>query len=167
MITFGARVHALMQSRGPLCVGIDPHPGLLEQWACPTTSLAWNRSHSPRPVPWRQWLLRSSRSPPSSRSSARSRAARGWTKTQLRPSVARRKLRPSEEGCWGPRRLGLRLANREIFHHNDTTNTTEETRSMSRETPAGQSSVGLSTDTNAADRRVRRVVVVQICVPRA
>ncbi|HNO40943.1 MAG TPA: orotidine 5'-phosphate decarboxylase, partial [Marmoricola sp.] len=35
MITFGARVHALMQSRGPLCVGIDPHPGLLEQWGLP------------------------------------------------------------------------------------------------------------------------------------
>ena len=29
---FGARLRAAMDSRGPLCVGIDPHPGLLAQW---------------------------------------------------------------------------------------------------------------------------------------
>lgn len=29
---FGARLHAAMQARGPLCVGIDPHPGLLHAW---------------------------------------------------------------------------------------------------------------------------------------
>jgi orotidine-5'-phosphate decarboxylase len=29
---FGARLHAAMASRGPLCVGIDPHPGLLSSW---------------------------------------------------------------------------------------------------------------------------------------
>jgi orotidine-5'-phosphate decarboxylase len=29
---FGARLHAAMAARGPLCVGIDPHPELLAQW---------------------------------------------------------------------------------------------------------------------------------------
>jgi orotidine-5'-phosphate decarboxylase len=29
---FGARLAALTQARGPLCVGIDPHPGLLRDW---------------------------------------------------------------------------------------------------------------------------------------
>ena len=29
---FGARLRAAMDTRGPLCVGIDPHPGLLTQW---------------------------------------------------------------------------------------------------------------------------------------
>lgn len=29
---FGLRLRAVMQSRGPLCVGIDPHPGLLAAW---------------------------------------------------------------------------------------------------------------------------------------
>ncbi|MBT1003737.1 orotidine-5'-phosphate decarboxylase [Paenarthrobacter sp. DKR-5] len=29
---FGARLEAAMLARGPLCVGIDPHPGLLAQW---------------------------------------------------------------------------------------------------------------------------------------
>ncbi|MCW2818578.1 MAG: orotidine-5-phosphate decarboxylase [Marmoricola sp.] len=33
--TFGARLHAAMADRGPLCVGIDPHPGLLEAWGLP------------------------------------------------------------------------------------------------------------------------------------
>lgn len=32
---FGARLRALMDARGPLCVGIDPHPGLLERWGLP------------------------------------------------------------------------------------------------------------------------------------
>lgn len=30
--TFGARLHAATRSRGPLCVGIDPHPELLRSW---------------------------------------------------------------------------------------------------------------------------------------
>lgn len=30
--TFGARLSAAMGERGPLCVGIDPHPGLLADW---------------------------------------------------------------------------------------------------------------------------------------
>ncbi len=29
---FGHRLHEAIASRGPLCVGIDPHPFLLEQW---------------------------------------------------------------------------------------------------------------------------------------
>jgi len=32
---FGARLHAAMARRGPLCVGIDPHPGLLAAWGLP------------------------------------------------------------------------------------------------------------------------------------
>ena len=30
--TFGARLGAAMDAHGPLCVGIDPHAGLLERW---------------------------------------------------------------------------------------------------------------------------------------
>ena len=29
---FGTRLRAAMDDRGPLCAGIDPHPGLLESW---------------------------------------------------------------------------------------------------------------------------------------
>ena len=29
---FGDRLAKAMAERGPLCVGIDPHPNLLEQW---------------------------------------------------------------------------------------------------------------------------------------
>jgi orotidine-5'-phosphate decarboxylase len=32
---FGARLHAATAARGPLCVGIDPHPGLLSAWGLP------------------------------------------------------------------------------------------------------------------------------------
>ena len=32
MTTFGARLHAAMDERGPLCAGIDPHAGLLRAW---------------------------------------------------------------------------------------------------------------------------------------
>lgn len=32
MNTFGQRLRAAMDSRGPLCVGIDPHAGLLQRW---------------------------------------------------------------------------------------------------------------------------------------
>ena len=31
-MTFGARLRAAMDARGPLCVGVDPHPGLLRAW---------------------------------------------------------------------------------------------------------------------------------------
>ena len=33
--TFGARLAAAMDAHGPLCVGIDPHPGLLRAWGLP------------------------------------------------------------------------------------------------------------------------------------
>jgi orotidine-5'-phosphate decarboxylase len=32
---FGARLRAAMDLRGPLCVGIDPHPSLLADWGLP------------------------------------------------------------------------------------------------------------------------------------
>jgi orotidine-5'-phosphate decarboxylase len=31
-MTFGARLHAAIRERGPFCVGIDPHAGLLHEW---------------------------------------------------------------------------------------------------------------------------------------
>ncbi len=34
---FGARLRAAMDSRGPLCVGIDPHAHLLDAWGLPDT----------------------------------------------------------------------------------------------------------------------------------
>jgi orotidine-5'-phosphate decarboxylase len=35
METFGERLHRTVAKRGPLCVGIDPHPALLEKWGLP------------------------------------------------------------------------------------------------------------------------------------
>ncbi|WP_341361148.1 orotidine-5'-phosphate decarboxylase [Georgenia sp. M64] len=32
LVPFGARLAAAMAAQGPLCVGIDPHPGLLRAW---------------------------------------------------------------------------------------------------------------------------------------
>ncbi|MER7418555.1 orotidine-5'-phosphate decarboxylase [Micromonospora peucetia] len=32
MDSFGSRLHRAVTERGPLCVGIDPHPGLLARW---------------------------------------------------------------------------------------------------------------------------------------
>ncbi len=32
---FGARLRTAMDSRGPFCVGIDPHPALLDAWGLP------------------------------------------------------------------------------------------------------------------------------------
>ena len=31
-MTFGSRLRAAMEARGPLCAGIDPHPALLDAW---------------------------------------------------------------------------------------------------------------------------------------
>jgi orotidine-5'-phosphate decarboxylase len=31
-VTFGARLRAALDARGPLCVGVDPHAGLLRDW---------------------------------------------------------------------------------------------------------------------------------------
>jgi orotidine-5'-phosphate decarboxylase len=36
--TFGARLARLVDERGPLCVGIDPHPSLLSDWGLPATA---------------------------------------------------------------------------------------------------------------------------------
>src|SRR5829696_7559504 len=58
----------------------------------------------------------------SSRSSARSRAQRGWTKTQLLPSVERRTLRPSDDPD-GRRTLGLRFDTTDL-----KTKTTKDTK---------------------------------------
>ncbi len=35
--TFGTRLRAAMDARGPLCAGIDPHPGLLRAWGLSDT----------------------------------------------------------------------------------------------------------------------------------
>lgn len=37
-VSFGDRLWEAMRERGPLCVGIDPHPGLLEQWGLPLSA---------------------------------------------------------------------------------------------------------------------------------
>jgi orotidine-5'-phosphate decarboxylase len=37
MSTFGERLRAAMDERGPLCAGIDPHAGLLAAWGLPDT----------------------------------------------------------------------------------------------------------------------------------
>jgi orotidine-5'-phosphate decarboxylase len=42
-MTFGARLHAAMRDRGPLCVGIDPHAALLEAWGLPDNALGLER----------------------------------------------------------------------------------------------------------------------------
>lgn len=34
-MTFGARLRAAMDARGPVCAGIDPHAALLESWGLP------------------------------------------------------------------------------------------------------------------------------------
>jgi orotidine-5'-phosphate decarboxylase len=36
--TFGARLTARLDERGPVCVGIDPHPQLLSAWGLPVTA---------------------------------------------------------------------------------------------------------------------------------
>jgi len=35
--SFGTRLRRAMDERGPLCAGIDPHPGLLREWDLPET----------------------------------------------------------------------------------------------------------------------------------
>lgn len=35
--TFGARLRSAMDAHGPLCAGVDPHPGLLEAWNLPVS----------------------------------------------------------------------------------------------------------------------------------
>jgi orotidine-5'-phosphate decarboxylase len=36
-MTFGTRLDAAIRERGPLCVGVDPHTSLLEQWGLPVS----------------------------------------------------------------------------------------------------------------------------------
>ncbi|MDQ4137457.1 MAG: orotidine-5'-phosphate decarboxylase, partial [Actinomycetota bacterium] len=36
--SFGARLEAVLDGRGPVCAGIDPHRGLLEDWGLPDTA---------------------------------------------------------------------------------------------------------------------------------
>ncbi len=38
MRTFGERLAEVVGERGPLCVGIDPHPELLRQWGLPDSA---------------------------------------------------------------------------------------------------------------------------------
>ncbi len=40
---FGRRLRAATDARGPLCVGIDPHPGLLTAWGLPDDALGLER----------------------------------------------------------------------------------------------------------------------------
>ena len=37
-MSFGDRVFTALRERGPLCVGIDPHPGLLREWGLDATA---------------------------------------------------------------------------------------------------------------------------------
>lgn len=41
--SYGARLTATVAERGPLCVGIDPHPGLLDRWGLPRTAAGLER----------------------------------------------------------------------------------------------------------------------------
>ena len=37
-MTFGPKLRAAMAQRGPLCLGIDPHPELLTAWGLPVSA---------------------------------------------------------------------------------------------------------------------------------
>ncbi|GAA1959643.1 orotidine-5'-phosphate decarboxylase [Microbacterium aquimaris] len=39
MTGFGQRVRSVLTTSGPLCVGIDPHPGLLADWGLPVSAV--------------------------------------------------------------------------------------------------------------------------------
>ncbi len=43
MEPFGHRLVSAIDKRGPLCVGIDPHPGLLESWGLPVSASGLER----------------------------------------------------------------------------------------------------------------------------
>ncbi len=43
METFGERLHRAVAQRGPLCVGIDPHPSLLDRWGLPDDAAGLER----------------------------------------------------------------------------------------------------------------------------
>jgi orotidine-5'-phosphate decarboxylase len=42
-MTFGSRLHEAIQSRGRLCVGIDPHPALLDDWGLTDSAVGLER----------------------------------------------------------------------------------------------------------------------------
>jgi orotidine-5'-phosphate decarboxylase len=42
-MTFGNRLRAAMDSRGPLCAGIDPHPALLDAWGMTDSAVGLER----------------------------------------------------------------------------------------------------------------------------
>ena len=44
MEPFGHRLVTAIDKRGPLCVGIDPHPGLLQAWGLPASVRGWSGS---------------------------------------------------------------------------------------------------------------------------
>lgn len=43
LVPFGRRLAEAMAARGPLCVGIDPHPGLLSAWDLPVSATGVER----------------------------------------------------------------------------------------------------------------------------
>lgn len=42
-VQFGTRLHQAVQARGPLCVGIDPHPEILQNWGLPVNASGLER----------------------------------------------------------------------------------------------------------------------------
>ena len=42
-MTFGARLREAMDNRGPLCVGIDPHPALMDSWGMTDSAVGLER----------------------------------------------------------------------------------------------------------------------------
>ena len=40
---YGVRLSKVVAERGPLCVGIDPHPSLLDAWGLPRTAVGLER----------------------------------------------------------------------------------------------------------------------------
>ena len=42
-MTFGERLADAVETRGRLCVGIDPHPGLLDDWGCTDSAVGLER----------------------------------------------------------------------------------------------------------------------------
>ena len=43
MISYGERLVAALRQRGPLCVGVDPHPGVLTSWDLPANPTGLER----------------------------------------------------------------------------------------------------------------------------
>ena len=41
--SYGERLEALIAERGPLCVGVDPHPGVLSSWGLPADARGLER----------------------------------------------------------------------------------------------------------------------------